>query len=104
MRPKEWIVSGDTGTSSEAIWSFMMGVTPQRRGFSTPADPSDFGRCYRLLEKFPHWRPRMIDMALEHKQWAGLVDVWEECERLYLRDLPTGKSSELYNLMKKLRC
>ena len=27
-----WVVSGDTGMSSQAIWAHMMGVTPTRGG------------------------------------------------------------------------
>ena len=104
MRPEEWILSNDTGTSSKAIWAVMMGVgTDKEFDNGTPSDPSDFGRCYRLLEAFPDWKARLNEVAARYPRWKAMISSWEECERLYLRDLPTGKCSELYELMKKLR-
>jgi hypothetical protein len=46
-----WLENGDTGTSSEAIWSVMMGRSARARessGDNVPRGPDDFGRCYRL--------------------------------------------------------
>jgi hypothetical protein len=51
---------------------------------SPPYDSDDFGRCFRLLERFPHWRDRMPEVAEKYKgYWADLVEVWEECEKIY---------------------
>lgn len=106
MRPEEWILSDDTGTSSKCIWSVMMGVDLKEHHFyaGTPSDPSDFGRCYRLLEKFPQWKARLKEVGAKYPHWNKLIESWGECEALYLRDLPTGKSTELYNFMKDLGC
>ena len=99
MTPEQWIVSRDTGLSSETIWAVMMGT--QAEWASIPYDPSDFGRCHRLLEAIPEWRPRLPEVAEVYPEWKPLVDSWDEMTRLYLRDLPTGRSDELYNLMQE---
>lgn len=74
-RANEWVVSRDTGASSLAIWSHMMGCIPSHRSY--PSDPSDLGRCLRLLEKVPEWKPRISEMAKYSPGWAGLVMQWE---------------------------
>ncbi len=60
-RACEWIVSSDTGLSSRHIWAVMMGVPIERK--SHPSDPSDLGRCLRLLAAVPQWRPRIGEMS-----------------------------------------
>ena len=95
-----WLKGTDTGISSKTIWSVMTGFPVDWEG--TPADPSDFGRCYRLLLRFPEWRPRLQEVADRHPEWQPLVDNWDEMTRIYLRDYPTGESQELYDLMRKM--
>jgi hypothetical protein len=75
-----WIVDGDTGLSSEAIWANMMGTQRPRWGWSHPLDPADLGRCLRLLEVIPEWKPRLPEMAARSKQWAALVANWAALE------------------------
>lgn len=82
-RANEWIVGRDTGTSSQVIWSFMMGVKP--RDESTPWDADDFGRCYRLLRLIPEWRVRMPELASKHKTWTALVREWDRLTAMYER-------------------
>jgi hypothetical protein len=57
----EWLLSDDTGTSSKAIFRAMVGVPHKDK--STPLDPSDFGRCYRLLKQFPEWESRVKELG-----------------------------------------
>lgn len=84
MTELEWIVSDDTGVSSKAIWAHMMDakVTPKPWG-SYPHDPADFGRCYRLLKRFPAWRSRIGEMAQYGEEWAALAGAWDELEALF---------------------
>lgn len=102
--PFAWLTNGDTGTSSLTIWHVMM-----RRQLSAnfwpgvPLDPSDFGRCYRLLKVMPSWRSRLNEVAEEFPKWRPLVDAWDELTALYERDLPTGRCHELYVRMAQLR-
>ena len=57
MTPIEWLMSGDTGISSETICAVMTGSKKGGVfGADIPHDVADFGRCYRLLKNFPEWR------------------------------------------------
>ena len=71
-----WLAGGDSGMSSKAICYHMLGMKSD--GSFLPLDPSDLGRCLRLLELFPEWKPRMGEMARYSAQWAALVERWDE--------------------------
>lgn len=106
-----WIVGDDTGISSKAIWSRMMGVAYASRdhGWDTyPHDPSDFGRCYRLLKLVPEWRARIEEMASASPEWTALVKHWDELTALYEEEVDTtrhrhrGSAPRLYARMKEI--
>lgn len=97
--PRDWIGCGDTGLSSIAIWAHFTGAA---RGMDAPLDPSDFGRCHRLLAKFPEWRARIGEMA-GYRPWKRLAPRWDELEALFLEEKPSGSAPKLYALMKELR-
>jgi hypothetical protein len=89
----EWITGGDTGASSKAIWAHMMGV---KSDGSYPYDPSDFGRCYRLLCLVPEWRGRMPEMARYGTIWSRLVTQWDEITRCFEEEVGC-KGQATYN-------
>lgn len=107
----EWIISDDVGISSKVIWAVMMGLHPMDK--CTPSDPSDFGRCYRLLKKFPEWEERVHELGdlLDYSPivngeqrpnlWQVFADNYEAMCRLYELDKDCGGKS-LYLFMKKL--
>jgi hypothetical protein len=101
--PEEWLRGGDTGTSSLTIWHVMTGLPVDRVG--EPIDPSDFGRCYRLLKLFPDWRPRLPEVAAKYPDspWPALVREWDRMTALYEEELPKGTAPKLYALMKRFR-
>ena len=110
MRPEEWIIYGDTGTSSKTIWAVMMSVVttenaePFKWGeFDVPRDPSDFNRCLCLLEAVPEWRGRLHEVAEIFPEWRPMVSQWDRMERLFKREAPTGKCPDLFVLMQLLR-
>lgn len=76
-----WFASDDTGTSSEGIACHMTG-TPIRDAWEGPSDPSDLGRCLRLLELFPEWKPRMGEMARHGNEWSALVPHWDDLAQM----------------------
>ncbi len=95
-----WLSNGDTGLSSKVIWHRMTG-RPNRDN-SYPLDPSDFGRCYRLLKIMPSWRARIAEMGDVSAVWKRLAESWEELTALYERELPSGRCPALYDRMKQL--
>lgn len=96
----EWALGPDTGISSLTIWSVMTDLhsyTAAGFGNSVPLDSGDFGRCFRLLQRFPHWRHRLAEVADRYPHWEVMVEHWDELERLY------GESRErLYQRMREL--
>jgi hypothetical protein len=85
-----WFLSDDNGTSSETIVAHMTGCTdlirvhdddeddssPRFWGMA-PSDPSDLGRCLRLLERYPEWKLRIQEMAVYGPDWAGICAQWD---------------------------
>lgn len=103
--PFAWLASGDTGISSETIWGVMMGrdmASAARFGNSPPYDPDDFGRCHRLLESMPGWRPRLAEVAEKFPAWKMIVKAWDELDALYLTERPGGSCPRLYARMQEL--
>lgn len=106
-RAMDWLASDDTGLSSETMcWYFLRGKAPERlHGFPGPChplDPSDFGRCLRLLQAIPEWRSRLPELAQLSPQWAALVANWDRIEALYLEERPSGRAARCYAAMKEL--
>ena len=59
----DWATGDDTGSSSEALCRFMLGLEPGGWGFQAPSDADDRGRCIRLLNLVPEWWDRLDEMA-----------------------------------------
>lgn len=100
----KWLLSGDTGSSSKAICAHMIG-SGSGDGYSYPSDPSDLGRCLRLLELIPEWKPRIAEMAQYSPGWAGLLAEWDVLTELMANEVgihwEKGKSApETYKAMK----
>lgn len=95
----QWILSRDTGLSSETIWGVMMGALPDPnfdRRPHVPRDLADFGRCFRLLQKFPDWRERLPEMATAYAEWGPFVREWGSLEADYAAEPVTrGSHREL---------
>ncbi len=96
----EWLCGRDTGVSSKTIVAAMTGAQTDRA--SIPLDPSDFGRCYRLLKIMPEWRGQMRMVSRRFKEWESLVNAWDQLEKLWEEESPTGNCPKLYALMQKL--
>lgn len=93
--------TGDVGISSRTIAGVLSGgswlMGPYRGG--TPADPGDFGRCHRMLHAVPGWRERIDEVSARFSRWRGLVEAWDELERLYVEESPGGRCPKLYERM-----
>jgi hypothetical protein len=99
--PERWWNGPDTGRSSKAIWRQLReGIAPTEKN-TVPRDPDDFGRCHRLLEAIPGWRDRIGEMR-SNSEWAGLAEAWDELEKLYEEELPSGSCPKLYARMTEI--
>ena len=90
-----WLLLGETGVSSETIAYALSGVKVQNLQkahicynvtpcmWDVPHDAADFRRCLRLLEYIPEWRKRLPEVAERFPSWKGIVEHWDELERLY---------------------
>ena len=70
----EWLTSDDCGLSSTTIACVMAGVACSRP--ATPADYADFGRCRRLLQRFPRFRGRLDEVSEAYLEWHPIVARW----------------------------
>jgi hypothetical protein len=61
-RALTWASGDDTGVSSKAILKVMTGQTISD-DYCHPHDSQDLGRCVRLLDIIPEWRPRIARKA-----------------------------------------
>lgn len=96
-----WLASDDTGMSSERMAYLLSGGPECKKAY--PYDPDDFGRCYRFLKAVPDARARLPLMAGDGPEWMAYVDHWDEMEKLYEEERPTGRAPKLYALMKRLQ-
>ena len=96
QKHKDWFRGTDTGISSNTIFGVMTGTLIAWTGY--PADPDDFSRCYRLLARFPEWRPRIHEVSEEFPNWERLVNNWENLERLY-RAHRKSQNYDMWNFM-----
>ena len=95
-----WLFGADTGMSSKTIFGIMTGKSVGEGSF--PWDPDDFGRCYRLLARFPAWRARLPEVVKKYPRWSGLVENWDQLTRLYEEELPKKSAPKLYARMQEL--
>lgn len=105
-RGEAWLLDGDVGMSSRAIYCHMTGA-PDKEGYCYPRDPGDLNRCLLLLELIPEWQPRMSEMAAHGKQWAGLANNWSELTGCFINEVGldwcNGKRApDTYALMKQV--
>lgn len=105
-RLRDWLISGDTGISSEIIFGVMTGNRTKnvRDYYNWPKDNSDFGRCHRLLERFPEWKGRLHEVYAVWPAWQPMIRCWDQLEALWQEEAgnPTGKGPKLYALMDQL--
>ena len=97
----EWFRSHKTGVSSETMAAIAMGAKVGR--FDAPYDPSDFGRCYGLVQQVPAIRNYFDQIAELVPVFSGILREFDVLCDLYDRDYSSGCSQELYDRIKELR-
>jgi hypothetical protein len=96
-----WRASDDTGLSSKYMACVLNGDGPGCEN-NRPWDPSDLGRCIRLLEACPELRPNLDRLKDSGPVWKAFVEHWDELESLYREESPTGSAPMTYSLMQQL--
>jgi len=101
-RAQWWMKYGETGLSSKTMWYHFMNCADFAIDY--PHDPSDFGRCYKLLEAVPEWKSRIKELASLSPVWKKLVENWDKLSRMYedLINTKAEKGSEMFDLMQSL--
>ena len=99
----EWLCGDDTGISSETIVKVALGFKPGRWDFDAPSDPSDFGRCYRLVKRFPYLRKSFSKVAKACPRFKPILANWDELCAMYDAEKPQGRAPLMYARMKELR-
>ncbi len=89
-----WLVRDDTGASSKYMASILSGQFSVSHNY--PWDPSDLGRCIRLLEAVPELESELHKMKACSPQWSAVVDNWDKWKDLY----EAGEGKKLYQEMK----
>jgi len=70
-----WLASDDVGESSRFMASVLSGAF--KANFAIPYDPSDFGRCVRMIEVVPELKGRIHLMCEHGPMWTAVADNWE---------------------------
>ncbi|MBN8901376.1 MAG: hypothetical protein J0H57_10120 [Rhodospirillales bacterium] len=79
----DWLAAGDTGISSECLaYEFLGAEKKGAFGIRPPADPSDLGRCLRLIARVPEVRKCVDNLGLKHEGWAKAAAVWDDIASL----------------------
>lgn len=81
IRLLKWSLGCDTGASSKFMASWLLAVAKPDCWREYPSDPSDLGRCLRLLRIVPELSADFARMAHAGPVWAALVARWGELER-----------------------
>ena len=95
---QEWLKNGEKGISSKVIFGAITGLWLDNYDW-TPADPSDFNRCYKLIKQVPEWRQELYKVSLISKEWENVVDNWDK-----LSEMLENRDKEMYSFMKTLGC
>lgn len=98
----EWLAGDDTGISSETIVKVALGIKKGRWGFNPPRDPSDFGRCYRLVVRFPYLRESFGKVGEDCPSFKPILDNWDELCGMYDAGKAQGRAPIMYARMKEL--
>lgn len=107
IRVARWMASSDSGISSECIAQTALGNCRLLRHTWPPADPSDLGRCLRLLKLIPELRALAFPRLARDRQWVAVIREWDKLAAMMAEevgiDWKKGASAPAtYKFMKEL--
>lgn len=77
--------SHDTGISSKSLAAEFLGIDYKDR--HAPRDPSDLGRCLRLIAAVPSIRGCVDTLALKNESWAKAALAWDIISNLMIAEV-----------------
>lgn len=101
-----WLANGETGMSSKTMVGCFMNYT--NYPINHPYDPSDFGRCYKLLQVIPEWKSNLYMRKLKKLSipWKNLYQNWEKLTEMYeeneKKEWQTYKEIGMFEFMQTL--
>lgn len=97
----EWLANGDIGISSKTMAAIALGA--KTGNFNAPYDPSDFNRCYKLVERVPSIRNSFDQISQIVPVFAGILREWDELCVLFNSEKDSGMCRKTYARIKELR-
>jgi hypothetical protein len=79
----EWFAGNDTGQSSKHMAAVAAGV---RGNGNHPLDPSDLGRCIRLVQNVPDIIGAFPAIEASGSKWMTVINHWAELTELYAEE------------------
>lgn len=95
---QEWLKNGEKGISSKVMFGAITGLWLDNYDW-TPSDPSDFNRCFKLINQVPEWKKELNKVSLISKEWKNVIDNWDK-----LSEMLENRDKEMYYFMKTLGC
>jgi hypothetical protein len=71
----KWLAGNDTGISSRSLAFEFLGE--RAHDIDAPADPSDLGRCLRLIALVPEIRACVDSLGAKHPRWKHAAENWD---------------------------
>ena len=105
QKAMHWLLNGNTGLSSECMMATLLSGQPVEGNYKAsfhPSDPADFERCVGLLNAVPTFRVTLDVMKQVSKQWAILVEHWDDLENLLNQEISQRSAPKTYARMKEL--
>lgn len=97
-----WLKNGDRGNSSETMLCICYNRTLVEMTFDTPHDPSDFYRCYKLVEAVPEIKDKFYLLANTSNKWKVIIDKWDSLCVLLNDLIATKKDNGLYDFLQSI--
>ena len=102
-RAMKWFRQGERGASSETMCLIALELEWLIRHPCAPLDPSDFRRCFALMQQVPEIRNYFPEIGVLVPSFKPLLANWDELTALYKEEYKTGRCPKLYDRMQELR-
>jgi hypothetical protein len=96
-----WLLRGEVGISSQTMVEIYLGY--KKGKWCHPMDPSDFRRCYKMLEELPFVRSVLPKLGEATPAFSEMGKRWDELESVYNQEKDNYTAPKLYDLLQTIR-